>query len=486
MDEKESHLGHFTVQEKEHAGMLILDGAKSKLEIYSDDFLHIPAAQMKRVIGISKTGVSITGVNCVGAEVSGTSTYYGRKRHSLSLFPNFVVLGPRHLNPEEAEISALSFSFTHANELFYDWGTFGILLERRKLSFGLLREILNYVKSSSKRRRRGGWLDLYFHWERGPIVEIKNALGTITAINATSSSMPSPLGIRVQNKVTVRVDFAAPCTFDAALRVQYILTLFFELASQSRQNVEHITLAHKDGDREAPLNVYVSNHEHKELESLQPTDVLVSGGLHSEEFETTLNTWLDTYDVRGPARRRFVEGFRRGHSYNTDRLIGAANAFDLLPATDFRKTALHPDVEALVAECEKRVSEGATSNKAILEYKERLLNTIGLVRGSNLRSKVLSRYATLPIELTGRLPEMETMIAHSIRARNFFVHGSETKFSAEDLYSLAPFFTDTLEFVFATSELQLCGWNTKRWVKESFSSSRLKWYMRNYEEHTGA
>ena len=484
VEHKNSHLAHFTVQGAEHAGMLILDGTKSKLEIYADEFLHIPAEQMKRVIGVSRDGVRITGVNCVGAEVGGTSTYYGTKRHYISMFPNFVVFGPRHLNPEEAEISALTFSFSQANQLFYDWGTFGHILRKHKLSFGLLREILKYVKSSPKKRRRGGWLDLYFHWERGPIIEIKNALGTIKAVSATSSSMPSPSGIRVQSKVMVHVDFASPCTFEAVLRAQYILMLFFELVSQSRQNVEEIALTHKDAVQEEPLKVYISHDEHEELGSLQPTDVLVSGGLHSEEFEVTLNTWLETYDARGGARRRFVEGFRHGYSYDVDRLIGAANAFDLLPAADFGEaTALPADVEALVAECEKHVNDGAAASKAILEYKERLLNMFGLVRSLNLRRKVLLRYATLPGELTSWLPEMENMIAHSIRARNFFVHGTSTKFSAEALYTHAPFFTDTLEFIFATSELQLCGWNSKRWAKESFSSSRLKWYISNYKEN---
>ena len=50
LDQKESHLGHFTVQGEEHAGLLVLDGKKSKLEIYADRFLHIPTQQMKRVV----------------------------------------------------------------------------------------------------------------------------------------------------------------------------------------------------------------------------------------------------------------------------------------------------------------------------------------------------------------------------------------------------------------------------------------------------
>jgi len=84
-----------------------------------------------------------------------------------------------------------------------------------------------------------------------------------------------------------------------------------------------------------------------------------------------------------------------------------------------------------------------------------------------------------------RLPGMEEIIAHSIRARNYFVHGSETKFSVEATYDLYPFFTDTLEFIFATTELLACGWNSERWVKEGFTRSRLKWYIMNFAQNKG-
>jgi hypothetical protein len=81
-----------------------------------------------------------------------------------------------------------------------------------------------------------------------------------------------------------------------------------------------------------------------------------------------------------------------------------------------------------------------------------------------------------------RLPEMEGLIAHCIRARNFFVHGTGTKMTAEQVYGHAPFFTDTLEFVFGAYELKKCRWNIDRWLKESFSFSRLKSYMFSYKQ----
>jgi hypothetical protein len=439
---------------------------------------------MKRVIGIAKDGQSITCVNCVGAPIGGTATYYGKQRHFMSLFPNRVLFGPRHIHPEEKEISALTFSFTCANMLFYDWGTFGHIIYEHPLSFGQKHEILKYVKKSPKRRRRGGHLDLYFHWDRGPIIEVKSAIGTVTASTATSTSMPSSSGISVHGQVRIHVQFESPQTLEELLRVQFIIMEFFELVAQSKQNVTQIEVTHKDAERESALRLYLSHGDDEDIEDLQPTDALVNGGMQSEEFERMLKAWLDTHDGRSAARRRFVDGFRTGRSYEADRLVGAANAFDLLPASDFGKTITIPgDVETLVSGLEAEVEKAAKTSTAVAEYKDRLRDTLGRVRSFNLRSKVLARYAELPPELKKRLPEMEELIAQSIRARNFFVHGTGAKMSAEAIYRHAPFFTDTLEFVFAASELQKCGWDIARWLKESFSTSRLKWYMYDYARH---
>jgi hypothetical protein len=484
MGKKITLLGHFTVGGKEHAGQLLIDGEKSNLEIYGDEFLHISTEDMRRVVGISKDGQSITCVNCIGAGISGTATYYGKQRHSMSLFPNFVLIGPRQPDPEQPEFSELVFSFTRANMLFYDWGTFGHIIYEHPLSFGQKREILRYVRKAPKRRRRGGHLDLLFHWDRGPIVEIKNAIGTITAETATSQSLPSASGIHLHAQVRIRLSFASPQTLEEALRFQFIIMEFFELVSQSKQNVTHIELTHKDAEREIPLRLHISHSDQDDVEELQPTDALLNGGLHSEEFERTLSRWLDTHYERSAARRRFGDGFRNSRSYNADRLVGAANAFDLLPKSDFSSLPCIPsEVKGLVSMLEAQVENATKSNETIASHKGQLMGALGRTRATNMRSKVLARYRGLPDVLKTRLPEMETMIGYAVQARHFFVHGAETRLSAEELYRHAPFFTDTLEFVFATSELQACGWNIERWAKESFSGSRLKWYIHNYSEH---
>lgn len=478
------YLGHFVVGGKDHAGQLVIDGKKSSLEIYGEEFLHVPNEEMKRVIGIAKDGQSITCANCVGVKDGGSASYYGKRRHFLSLFPNRVLIGPRHINPEEKEIAELTFCFSKANMLFYDWGTFGHIIYDHPLSFGQKREILKYVQGSPKRRRRGGDLDLYFHWNRAPIIEVTTALGTITAHTDTDYPLTSTDGLHLRGQVRVHVKLSSPQTLEEVLRIQFVIMEFCEFVAQGKQNLTHMEVAHKDGKNEAPLSLFLSQRQHDEIDSLQPTDALVNGGINSEEFERMLKAWLETHEGRSGARRRFVDGFRNGRSYNADRLVGAANAFDLLPASDFVKApTLPPDVETLVSGWEAEVGKAAVASKDVAEHKDRLTNTLGLVRKANLRSKVLTCYTELPAELKKRLPEMEWVIAHCIRARNFFVHGTETKMTAEQVYGHAPFFTDTLEFIFAAYELKKCGWNIARWLKESFSDSRLKWYMSKYKQH---
>ncbi|XFF02411.1 hypothetical protein ACQ3JU_1165 (plasmid) [Bradyrhizobium guangxiense] len=487
MTDKETQkniLAHFTVHGKDHAGALSLDGPNSKIDIFSDDFLHLKDDEMKCVRGVSKDGVSISAINCVPLIISGSASYHDKNKRYITLHPNYVVFGPGYLEPASRGITSISFTFSEANNLFYDWGTFGQIIWKHRLSFGQLREILRGVRKRPKHRRRGGDLDLCYRWDRGAILEVDCDVGTITVWNATRETGPSPNGLKVDNRVRVTCRFKNPRNLDDTLRVRHQLMALFELAAQGRQNVEDITLQHEGMPDGAQFSFVASSEEREHVDSLMPTDALLNGGLHEDEFSRVLVVWLNSASERSAGRRRFIDGFRRGRSFNTDRLVGAANAFDLLPATDFVKQgAFPPDVETLLIGLERQVREAAKGSSSVNEHKERLLNNLGLVRGLNLRNKVLQRWTTVPKCIASRLPGMPDAIAHSVRARNFFVHGSPVNMSTEDLFTLAPFFTDTLEFVFGVSELLLCGWDAERWAKEGYSLSHYKWYISNFQDN---
>jgi hypothetical protein len=477
-------LAHFTVQGTEHAGALNLDGPNTKLDIFSDDFLHLKDDEMNCVRGVSKEGVSISAVYCVPLTMSGSASYHGKHKRYMTLQPNYVVLGAHYLEPEADVITSISFTFTEANHLFCELGTFGHIIGEHRLSFGQLREILRGVKRAPKHRRRGGRLELYYQWDRGPIIEASCNAGTITVWNATSGRFPSSDGLELRNRARVTCSFTTPLNLEAALRVVWQIMSLFELVTQSCQNVEEVTLEHKDAEEHSQLRLHLIHREPEKVQSVMPTDALVNGGLHEDEFSTVLTQWMDSAELRRTARQRFIEGFRCNYRYRIERLIGAANAFDLLPASDFIKQGSLPDeVEELLKTFERQVKTASKMSEPVNDYRERMLNNLALVRGLNLRNKVLQRWATVPASIASRLPAMPEAIAHSIRARNFFVHGSPLPMATEAVYALSSFFTDTLEFVFGISELCECGWDTERWAKEHYSFSRYKSYISNFPEY---
>src|SRR6266566_1484123 len=99
-------------------------------------------------------------------------------------------------------------------------------------------------------------------------------------------------------------------------------------------------------------------------------------------------------------------------------------------------------------------------------------------------SKHLTRCLRNRVQAMKRtLPNMEQLIGHCVRVRNYFVHGPSPGLSPETIYDRAPFLTDTLEFIFAVSDLHSCGWNVDRWAAESFGRSRLKSYLYSYREN---
>jgi len=178
--------------------------------------------------------------------------------------------------------------------------------------------------------------------------------------------------------------------------------ILFELASQSRQNVEDIVVELCRGERTERLVLHHILREHKKTENLSPADALVNGGMNPAEFTAVLIRWMDTQKTRRSARRRFIENFRLGHHYKIDRLVGAANAFDLLPSNDFNKKGLVPkEVTGLLADFKNQVKGAAEKSAAINQCKDRLLNSIYLAGGLNLREK---SYNVGLLYLTASLP----------------------------------------------------------------------------------
>jgi hypothetical protein len=463
----DQYLGEFRIQSRRLPGLVTLKGSESKFELYSDKFIHIPAPQMRTIRGVARTGEKITICDAIGAEVSGTQSYYGTTRHFMSLFPHFVAIGPRHLETDGKVVSAIMFTTTGATSLFYDRGAFGT---------GDVKNIKKLMPAWAKKdRRKIDFSEVFYYANRGSIFSVKTKNIEFEAFNGISYAMPSPRGIHLTNEVRINLKFKRPVRLREAIQAAFEFRGFCEILSQNKHCIKNIVVRHKNTkERESLIQLYPSHEETDPSAETDFRDNLVSGGLHKKEFETILSRWMQRQEAHSSARLRIVEGIREDRHYTIDRLVGAANAFDLLPDTTFSKPKFPAGVLKTLA------TLALEAKKLKQPYRDQVLNNLGRVKGLSLRQKIESRFRSLPAGLRKRFPEMELVIDHCVRSRNYFVHGSKPKLSVSATRDLIFLFTDTLEFIFVTSELVACGWKYARWIKDA-NRGRLRDYLRSYD-----
>ena len=75
------------------------------------------------------------------------------------------------------------------------------------------------------------------------------------------------------------------------------------------------------------------------------------------------------------------------------------------------------------------------------------------------------------------------MTDEAVNCRNYYVHGSEPSFNYAEIFRVVIFLTQTLEFVFAVSDLIEAGWDAKAWAEAPTSMSHpFGEYRVNYRE----
>ena len=260
---------------------------------------------------------------------------------------------------------------------------------------------------------------------------------------------------------------------------------FFELCLGKRQRYLwiEIELERLEAEIDDPIGrclqgywSYCNEHMYGKTASTQYGDVLLDAGAQEAEFATVLSGWLDSAPSVGKARSRLANAFHSG-SYDVDRIVGAANVFDLLPSTHVPS----------------RVEPGEPTRDAVKESRERfkalpdsfarqsVLSTLGRVGTASLRDKICHRAEILTMADPRRFAELHLPCHQAVLCRNHFVHGSEGAFDYREEFNAFAFLTDTLEFVFAASDFIELGWDYNSWLKKgSTLSHNFGSYVVNY------
>ena len=194
-----------------------------------------------------------------------------------------------------------------------------------------------------------------------------------------------------------------------------------------------------------------------------PSDVLINPISSSEEFLTVVATWLKLEAKCQVSRIRLNESFAKQKFYDTERLIGSASMFDLLPDDALpSENVLDQEFSHLLADTKAKFRDFPLSPE-----RDSILNSLGRVSKPNLKQKILHRAKIITSRCPQKLTHFDKVLTAAVDCRNFYVHGGESKIDYSLHTWLPSFFTDALIFTYIASEFVEAGWDFSKWSKHN-------------------
>lgn len=474
--------GSFTLATgTEVQGELCLKGAATTLDLYSADFFD--THKSPDIVGLFYDRSKVSLINCITTSGPGSGTRGNEHYHFSTIFPHFVIFGDQHINSSDRVIHELSFTVDDAATLFYDFDAFGSVINARPHMERIVEE-----KEVGRTIEIGEYPHLLYFTGKHEIFVVETVLGKISATHCISYSFPGPKGIHVDNTIRLNIVFDSERTVDEAIRSVLDVLKFLEVIGGRPQNISKLVfiLANAGEERPKIFDVYWCMPPCRESDEgsskPHPADLPIQAAMKPDEFISVLRNWLERHDVWQNARARFSTVFAYQNRYNIDRIIGAANMFDVMPSSSYPgKVILSPDL----IQARDNAREAFKTLPASPE-RDSVLGALGRIGKATLKRKVRSR-ATLITDIVGGIfPELDLVIDQAVDCRNYYVHGSFSKIDYNKHFDLVQFFIDTLEFVFAASDLVESGWDINAWSKQGSTLSHpFGQYRVNYTHQLG-
>ena len=483
--ENSKHSGKFTITlGREIHGELTIAGQNSSLDVwdYTDDIWNSRSSEIP---------VTITGILDDLKEVSLIDCQFvkakqRKNRSFVRIFPHYVLIGNCQLLPGEEKISDVNFVIDDATTLFYDLDAFGHVYATRceKEMRSLVEEIvqINHKNMNIDRKVEiGEGPAIAYYTGNREVFAVDTNLGRISASHNAIFYTKIRGGEELENTSSVKLSFYTKIDFEKAMqrttRVRNILGLLIGRP----QNLVKLTFSTRyDLTEQTSLQVYGSLFpEYMRQESHRPS-VLIDTIGDQKEFSRTLKKWLEQAETRQDARTRFFVNFEKQEHYDIDRLIAAANMFDLLPDDAVTsKNELTEELKSARNQCRK-----IFKNLPKSDDRESVLGALGRIGKNTLKRKIYNRVRFLIEKIGARVPDVDKVTKEAVNYRNHYVHGSDLDIDYdESKEDMLIFFTNTLEFVFAASDLIEAGWDIKKWCQDrAYPPHPFAEYLNNYKE----
>jgi hypothetical protein len=330
---------------------------------------------------------------------------------------------------------------------------------------------------------------LYFDG-RHELIKCTTEFGEISVARHVLATPGGTKGIRVDTEIHIYVTPQESTDFTDALKKVHALRSFFSTVIGRYQGISDLKLKITNSNPEKLVWLAVQpSHASdwaadKEIYSseLNNLDVPINPTRSSDEFMQVLQKWISREKLWKTARFRFESCIKKHLYYDVDRLVAAANMFDVMPSS-----AYPPDLEMTTD-----MQEAMVKCLAILRPlphssdREAAIGAIKRMGKLSLPKKVKHRAGIVISALGESYKGLERVSKIAIKARNHFVHGSNDfdYVAYEDHIS---FLTDTLEFIFSVSDMIESGWNAAAWHERNQMPTNIySRYKMHFEESLSA
>ena len=462
-------------------GTLSLDGPNTTLHLWDESRFMTEDPHDETITGVLGDQKLVTLLGCI---TNNRSTKFGRggtATHYL-IFPHYVVIGDRLVSEDGADIENISYVFEDAHSLFHDMDSFQVDIGKPEQARAII-ESLNPEKEIEV----GELACIAYYTGKEEIFSSDTELGRITVRHSPTFDFGGPEGIHVDNRIIARIDFPVALNFEDALLRMYKSVSFFELMIGRVQNLKDISIVWKGDKLPIICDVYSSmypRYEHSMTGfGTSFHDVLVDGARDSSSLSQVARAWIERDASWRTARSMLFSGWKEGRSYSADRLVRAANMYDLLPANCFPEVARVNCALALALRKAKAIFRKLPHGPD----RDSVLGALGRVGTLTLKRKIRFRAQVVSPVLGEKVPNIERVADEAVNLRNRYVHGSETRVGYSDNPDLEVFLTDTLEFVFGVSDLVDAGWNMRDWMERGPHfhhpfGSYIESYLENWKE----
>lgn len=469
-------------------GDLLIDGSNTRLRLHDQEAFSLQQVPTY-ITGTLVDGTLVTLLDCVPHSIS-TRSAEKNVFSTYEVFPHYIVEGQQHLPADEQNVRRLHVLIQDATSLFHDYGAFGTIVDPGPI----MDSIIDHEHRKFRHRVNvGPHPHIAYFSGKSLIIEVETHVGILRAHHRPSLGFGGPAGAPLGNEIWVTLDLSEALSFaegyDRLTRIIRLMELLIGREQDLREL--HISVGCDDGCSTLKVQHTFSSGGRKEGQESsrtpQPLDVLLSPVHRPAEFEAVLKEWILLDTTRRDARQRFDASFRQAHRYSIDRLVSAANMFDILP-----DGATPADV-TLSEQMEEAKRSAHRTFRALPESPERnsMLAALGRLGKASLKEKVRYR-ASRVLESTARssyprFDKLNDVLDEAVTCRNYFVHGTQPHIDTSKIDQFLTFFVDSLEFVFATSDLIDCGWDISAWTQGGTTMSHpFGSYLVNYSQNARA